>query len=85
MQGVADFRAVQEYWLDAWQRSILMLDVLRERGNTFLDRIEGSDIVGLALRRHNILIASQAFPKANRVEVNAEAICVDVLATACAQ
>ena len=38
MQGVADFRAVQEYWLDAWQRSILMLDVLRERGNTFLEQ-----------------------------------------------
>ena len=24
---------VQEYWIDAWQRSILFLDVLRERGN----------------------------------------------------
>ena len=24
---------IQEYWLDAWQRSILTLDVLRERGN----------------------------------------------------
>ena len=24
---------VQEYWLDAWQRSILFLDVLRQRGN----------------------------------------------------
>jgi hypothetical protein len=29
------FGAVQEYWLDAWQRSILVLDVLRERGNTY--------------------------------------------------
>ena len=38
MQGVPDFRAVQEYWLDAWQRSILTLDVLRQRGNTFLER-----------------------------------------------
>src|ERR1700756_5098595 len=57
----------------------------RPRGHTFLDRIEGFDIVGLALRRHNILIASQAFPKANRVEINTEAICVDILATACAQ
>src|SRR6516164_9645716 len=27
-----------EYWLDAWQRSILFLDVLRERGNTYLER-----------------------------------------------
>jgi pimeloyl-ACP methyl ester carboxylesterase len=38
MQGVPDFRAVQEYWLDAWQRSILMLDVLRQRGNTYLEQ-----------------------------------------------
>jgi hypothetical protein len=29
---------VQEYWLDAWQRSILFLDVLRERGNRYFER-----------------------------------------------
>ncbi len=28
----------QEYWIDAWQRAILTLDVLRERGNTYLER-----------------------------------------------
>ena len=28
---------LQEYWLDAWQRSILFLDVLRERGNIYLE------------------------------------------------
>src|SRR5215468_3802425 len=28
---------VQEYWMDAWQRSVLMLDVLRQRGNTHLE------------------------------------------------
>jgi pimeloyl-ACP methyl ester carboxylesterase len=37
MQMFPDFGAVQEYWLDAWQRSILFLDVLRERGNTYLE------------------------------------------------
>ena len=26
-------QALQEYWIDAWQRSILTLDVLRQRGN----------------------------------------------------
>jgi pimeloyl-ACP methyl ester carboxylesterase len=26
-----------EYWVDAWQRSILMLDVLRQRGNNYLE------------------------------------------------
>ncbi len=40
MQCWADFRAVQEYWLDAWQRSILFLDVLRERGNTYREQTE---------------------------------------------
>ena len=28
----------QEYWIDAWQRSILTLDVLRQRGNTYLEQ-----------------------------------------------
>src|SRR4029078_4172907 len=28
---------VIEYWVDAWQRSILMLDVLRQRGNNYLE------------------------------------------------
>ena len=34
-QGLA---FIQEYWIDAWQRSILVLDTLRERGNTALER-----------------------------------------------
>jgi hypothetical protein len=29
---------VRNYWLDAWQRSILTLDALRERGNTYVER-----------------------------------------------
>ena len=29
---------MQEYWIDAWQRSILSLDVLRRRGNNYLER-----------------------------------------------
>ena len=28
----------QEYWIDAWQRSILTLDVLRQRGNAYLEQ-----------------------------------------------
>jgi len=28
---------IQEYWLDAWQRSVLCLDALRERGNMYFD------------------------------------------------
>ena len=37
MQTWPTITAAQEYWLDAWQRSILFLDVLRERGNTYLE------------------------------------------------
>src|SRR5947207_4438889 len=29
--------SVIEYWVDAWQRSILVLDVLRQRGNNYLE------------------------------------------------
>ena len=38
MSATTDLNFVQEYWLDAWQRSILALDVLRERGNTYMER-----------------------------------------------
>src|SRR3954469_8990707 len=26
-----------EYWVDAWQRSVLLLDVLRQRGNNYVE------------------------------------------------
>ena len=39
MQQWPNFGAVQEYWLDAWQRSILFLDILRQRGNIYLEQI----------------------------------------------
>jgi pimeloyl-ACP methyl ester carboxylesterase len=39
--GLQTLGPVQAYWLDAWQRSILFLDVLRRRGNTFLERERG--------------------------------------------
>jgi pimeloyl-ACP methyl ester carboxylesterase len=35
---VPNLNFIQEYWVDAWQRSILTLDALRERGNTALER-----------------------------------------------
>src|SRR5690349_4920464 len=33
--NLAMFGESPEYWLDAWQRSVLMLDTLRERGNMY--------------------------------------------------
>jgi hypothetical protein len=38
MMTFVNWCAAQEYWLDAWQRSILMLDVLRQRGNIYLEQ-----------------------------------------------
>ena len=29
--------SVMEYWVDAWQRSILVLDVLQQRGNNCVE------------------------------------------------
>ncbi|HKR89890.1 MAG TPA: DUF3141 domain-containing protein, partial [Phenylobacterium sp.] len=29
------YRSVQAYWIDAWQRSIMFFDILRERGNIY--------------------------------------------------
>jgi pimeloyl-ACP methyl ester carboxylesterase len=37
---MAPFGFVQEYWLDAMQRTVLCLDALRQRGDTHLDRAE---------------------------------------------
>jgi hypothetical protein len=38
LQNLPGFSAVGEYWLDAWQRSVLFLDVLRERGNIYQEQ-----------------------------------------------
>jgi hypothetical protein len=37
MAECTGFGPVLDYWLDAWQRSILFLDVLRQRGNTYFE------------------------------------------------
>ena len=38
MSETQNLNFIQEYWIDAWQRSILSLDVLRQRGNTYLEQ-----------------------------------------------
>src|SRR5689334_12500118 len=35
----ADPKSVQEYWVDAWQRWILTLDVFRERANIYQEQL----------------------------------------------
>ena len=37
---INSFNFVQEYCIDAWQRSILTLDVLRQRGNHYFEQLE---------------------------------------------
>ncbi|PYO22921.1 MAG: 3-hydroxyalkanoate synthetase, partial [Candidatus Rokuibacteriota bacterium] len=37
---LADWGAAWEYWVDAWQRTILFGDVMRQRGNAFLEHEE---------------------------------------------
>src|SRR3954452_25153441 len=36
-QPIASVNDAIDYWLDAWQRSILLLDVLRQRGNNYVE------------------------------------------------
>src|SRR5271169_2915152 len=57
----------------------------RARRHALLDRIESPDIVGPALLRNAILVAGQAFLQARRIEAQAEAVGVDILAAAFAQ
>jgi pimeloyl-ACP methyl ester carboxylesterase len=42
MGGAPGLGPVHDYWLDAWQRGILFLDVLRQRGNTYDERAESA-------------------------------------------
>src|SRR4051794_9331552 len=42
MAGVQDLGPGHDYMRDAWQRSILFLDVLRQRGNTYREQQEKS-------------------------------------------
>src|SRR3982750_4878785 len=36
-QLIPSMNSAFEYWVDAWQRSILLLDVLRQRGNNYVE------------------------------------------------
>ena len=38
MSATPNFGFIGDYWIDAWQRSILTLDALRQRGNIFFEQ-----------------------------------------------
>ena len=37
--GMAIFQQASDYWVDAWQRSVLFLDVMRQRGNAHFEHV----------------------------------------------
>jgi hypothetical protein len=38
MPSTPNLGFIGDYWIDAWQRSILTLDALRQRGNTYFEQ-----------------------------------------------
>src|SRR3954447_25226091 len=36
-QLIPGMNSAFEYWVDAWQRGVLLLDVLRQRGNNYVE------------------------------------------------
>ena len=55
-------QAAAEYGIDAWQRSILTLDVLRERGNQYLEHTKSGKPPVLVFDYDTVLDARE-FPK----------------------
>lgn len=41
-------QAFSEYWVDAWQRTVLTWDLLRQRGNQYLEHEESGQSGGAA-------------------------------------
>jgi hypothetical protein len=59
---LAPFGFVQEYWLDAMQRTVLCLDALRQRGDTHLDRTEKLAPHVLSFERE-VLVDGRTLPR----------------------
>ena len=60
--GMAGFSAMQEYWRDAFERSILLLAILRERGNNYVERTEETAPNVLTFKAE-VLIDGRALPR----------------------
>src|SRR6185295_9043198 len=65
-----------------FQFPIAQFDERGARGDALLDGAERYRKIGLALRRHHVLVAAQALLQARRVEIDAAAVVIDVLAAA---
>ena len=55
-------QAAAEYGIDAWQRSILTLDVLRERGNQYLEHTKSGKPPVLVFD-YDMVLDGREFPK----------------------
>lgn len=54
--------AAMEYWIDAWQRSVLFWDVLRERGNVYLEHKESGEPPVLVFN-YDIIVDGRELPQ----------------------
>jgi hypothetical protein len=61
-QGVAELADAWAYGVDAWQRSVLFWDVLRERANDVLDQMSAG-APGILAFRHETLLDARRFPR----------------------
>lgn len=55
-------QAATEYWIDAWQRAVLFWDVLRERGNQYLEHERSGKPPVLAFD-YEIVLDAREFPQ----------------------
>ena len=65
-----------------FQFPIAEFDQRGARGDALLDGAQRRRKIGLALGRHYVLVPVQALPQPGRVEIDAAAIVIDVLAAA---
>jgi len=62
---ISSSTAAAEYWLDAWQRSILFWDILRERGNQYIEHEQSGKPPVLVFDFQIVLDARRFDPPAN--------------------
>ena len=71
MQSYSD--AVRQYWVDAWQRAILTADVLRERGNEYIEHEKSGKPPVLVFDYETVLDGREFDPPANYALVKLKA------------
>ena len=68
MRNCFDVRSVTEYWLDAWQRCILSLDVLRQRGNIYQEQ-SAKEVPHVLSFQAELIRDGRTLPRPERVRV----------------